>query len=108
MSGWRLRWGLAVLGMVACKNPPPTCAAGDEEYPICSDDRIWLCPRGTPEQIAAKQAIEDACNAEDDPVQCLLDAEFEQVETQLVEDCTASDQVCEDVGLGPVECVDPA
>lgn len=78
----------------ACGSPPPTCAATDVSYRICSDNQVWECPVATAPQLAAKKAIDDGCRMQMDQVKCLLDAKYEQLPMKLAADCRGGGQVC--------------
>lgn len=105
-----MRYLLVALALAGCSTPPPTCAPQGDTYDICSNDRAWTCPDGDADVIAFNLAVTDACQQEDDPVQCILDAEYEYVEMALKIDCKAGGQVCvEDVFAEPrvATCEDP-
>lgn len=52
--------------------------------------------------MAFNKKVDEDCNKETDPVQCILDAEYKMTEMELAEDCAAADQVCvEDVFADP-------
>ena len=85
---------LPLLALFGCENPPPECAPRGEVYTVCSDDKSWMCPDGPADVVAANVATDEACNGEADPVQCILDAEYQYVEMTLNEDCPAAGQVC--------------
>jgi hypothetical protein len=77
---------LALATSAGCDSPPPTCSPTDNEYDICSENRVYTCPVATEEQFAAG----------------------EMIETDLKADCAAAGQVCsEDILEGPPECSDP-
>ena len=83
----------SVLVVAACASPPPTCAASEAAFDICSDNQVFECPVGSTEALAEKQAIEDACAESADPTGCIFDAEFEQFPTTLKADCAGAGQV---------------
>lgn len=82
--------------LAACGSPPPTCSATDEAYRICSDDQVWECPVATAQQLAAKQAITDACQQEANPNQCILRAKYEMFPMNLVAKCKEGGLVCKE------------
>lgn len=101
---------LLFLAFAGCSNPAPQCAPRGEAYEVCSDDGVWECPAGPADVVAFNVAVDDACNLEDDPVQCILDAEYEYVDMTLTADCGAGAQVCvEDPLADPkvATCQDP-
>ncbi len=98
-----------MFALAACKNPSPTCAATDAWYDICSNDAIWTCGEADGEDIAFNDAIDEACNQSDDPVGCILAADYRMVPMTLKEDCREADQTCSDdptPTTGGVTCVD--
>jgi hypothetical protein len=60
-------------------------------YTICSDEQVWECGVATPEQLAKKKAITDACNND---TQCILNAKYEMYEMTLKAKCGEAGQVC--------------
>jgi hypothetical protein len=105
-----MRYLLLLPLLAACKDPPPKCAPHGEEYTVCSDDEIYGCPLGDDATVAANLAIDDACEQTDDPIQCVVDADYTMIEMVLVEDCAGGDQVCvEDHYASPIvaTCDDP-
>ncbi len=84
----------AALALAACGDPPPTCAATDSAYSVCSDDQVWECQVATQAQIDAKKAIDAACQQQADPVKCMLDAKYEMFPMKLKANCKAGGQVC--------------
>jgi hypothetical protein len=103
--------GLVVLlALGGCDNPPPECAPRGEEYEICSADQVWTCPAGPQDVVDFNASVDEACQQEDDPVQCVLDAEYQMVEMTLAIDCPGDDQICvEDHFADPpvASCEDP-
>ncbi len=81
------------LGALAC-NTDPACAPGEDSYRICSHDEVWECPVGTAAQLAEKQRVEDECNQQPDPIQCLLETEREMFPMTLIADCKGGGQIC--------------
>jgi hypothetical protein len=102
-------WAIPVTVLTfACASPPPTCGATETAFDICSDNQIWECPVASPEALAEKQELEDACADTEDPTGCLLETEFPQFETVLKADCAGAGQVCSDDPFdGPPQCEDP-
>ena len=82
--------------LVGCAAEDPACAPGPRAYRFCSDDAVWECPVGTPDQIARKKERDDKCKAAPDPIQCLLDTEAEMVPAVLHADCAGGDMVCQE------------
>jgi hypothetical protein len=102
---------LLVIVVAGCKNPSPQCAPRGEPYRVCSADQVWSCPEGDADTVAANQAIDEACQTADDPVQCVLDGDYEYIDMTLAEDCPGGGQVCtEDPFADPpvATCDDPA
>lgn len=77
-----------------CENPPPTCAAKDKAYEVCSDDQIWTCPVGDAETAKHNLQIDADCEKSSDPVQCAFDADYKMIEMKPGEDCAASEKTC--------------
>lgn len=89
---------VAALLLAACGSPPPTCSATDTAYTVCSEEQVWECGVATPEQLAAKKAITDACGQD---TQCLLKAKYEMFKMTLKAKCGEGGQVCvESMGAG--------
>lgn len=84
---------------LGCTNPPPQCATRGDAYSVCSENEVWQCPTGPADVVAFNLSVDAACDMEDDPVQCILDAEYRYVDMTFRESC--GDQVCvEDRGAG--------
>lgn len=94
--------GTALVGIAAlttgCSDPPPQCAARGESYQVCSGDQIWTCPEGDAETVDYNLKIDEECNKQADPTECILNAEYKMIEMTPSTDCAAADEVCiEDV-----------
>lgn len=68
-------------------NPDPECAPNRYSYRVCSDNTVWECPRGTPEQVAEKEKKEAQCDDAPDRIKCLLDIEHEMVPMRKIMEC---------------------
>jgi hypothetical protein len=91
---------LALLALSAalggCAAEDPTCAPGVRAFRFCSDDAVWECPVGTPDQIARKKEREDKCKQAQDLLKCLSETETEMVPAVFEADCGGGDMVCEE------------
>lgn len=84
----------ALLVGSACGNPPPTCAATETAFTICSDGSVWECPVATQAQLDKKKAIDDQCNHSVDPTGCMLTAKYEQYPMTVKAKCEEGGEVC--------------
>jgi len=105
-----LKFLIALLTLSACNTDPantanpPRCDGSPRT--LCDQNAVWDCPPLSPADQEIRDTMEADCNATEDPVGCLIAADFPLIDMVLVEDCGAADQVCvDDVlnGIGSCE-----
>lgn len=83
-----------VSSSTGCANPPPECAPRGESFTICADEAVWTCPVGDADVVAFNEKVDADCQTTADPIQCIVDAEYKNVEMTLAADCGAGGEVC--------------